>query len=181
MNHDIVESMRAEEADLIRKLKAVREFLAAYGGDAAPDQVPPQNKTAAPNQGSREKVEITAFTAQTRLSVVLAMMAMATGNGLMKTRDLVAFVDSMGHEISGNNKVNALGALLARSVDIESHGKSGWSLVDRDKALAIISQHGPKENEPHSEFAGGSDADHEPVRTGPVVTSSTLSWPRSTS
>src|SRR5690606_10300635 len=95
------------------------------------------------------------------------MQALTVNPGLMKTRELVEFVEAMGHEISGQNKVNALGALLARSADIVGHGKSGWSLADREKALAIVNEYGPKENEPSSGSAVGSDTGEREVRTFP--------------
>lgn len=172
VNADIVAQMRREEADLNRKLKAVRDFLAAYGEgpQESPVAVRPRAASIPP---VREKVEITSFTEQTRTSVVLAMQCMAVDGRLKKTRELVQFIQAMGHKVSGNNPVNALGALLARSIDVEGHGKSGWSLVDRDKALAIIRQYAPKgesefdelltdhrqeEKEPESDNASGSDA-----------------------
>src|SRR3546814_272619 len=113
--------MREEEADLARKLQAVRDFLRAYG--EAPKSAQNEGVTAKPKgaAGPREKAEITSFTDQTRRSVVLAMQALTTSSTLMKTRELVDFVEAMGHQISGDNKVNALGALLARSVDLVGH------------------------------------------------------------
>ncbi len=157
MNAEIVQQMRAEEADLVRKLQAVRDFLAAYGeapNDSGSVSTLGRKGTDSP---SREKVEITNFTEQTRTSVVLAMQALTMNTKLMKTRELKEFIEANGHEISGSNKVNALGALLARSADIIGHGKSGWSLADRDKAVEIVNEYGPKEKEPTSEDAGGSD------------------------
>lgn len=73
----------------------------------------------------------------------------------------------MGVVITGQNKVNALGALLSRSVDIVSHGKAGWSLADYEKAVRIVAEHAaqPKENEPSSGYAVGSDAVSESEAT----------------
>ncbi|MGB3166319.1 MAG: hypothetical protein WBA68_06015, partial [Alteraurantiacibacter sp.] len=158
VNADIVKQMRQEEADLVRKLEAVRVFLSAYGEAPSDSGATPQANRAKSDGSSREKVEITSFTEQTRTSVVLAMQALAMNPKLMKTRELVDFIEAMGHEISGKNKVNALGALLARSADIVGHGKSGWSLEDRDNAIEIVKKYSPKEKEPSSDDAGGSDA-----------------------
>lgn len=159
MQADIIKRMREEEADLSRKLQAVRDFLKAYGeAPIESDSRARQQSPKASDGGAREKVEVTGFTEQTRASVILSMTALLEAETLLKTRDLVKFVETMGHTISGNNKVNALGALLARSADIESHGKSGWSLVDREKAMAIVEKYGPKQNEPPAETHGGSDA-----------------------
>jgi len=148
MNADIVKQMRLEEADLARKLQAVRDFLRAYGErPAEPTSSPPEPPKPASDGGSREKVDITSFTEQTRRSVLYAMQAMTVSPDLVKTRDLVSFVEAMGHTISGTNKINALGALLARSEDVVGHGKSGWALADREKALVMIQKYLPKENE----------------------------------
>ena len=164
MNADIVKQMRAEEADLVRKLQAVRDFLAAYGeapkgGDGAAPK-------AARGPARSKSVPITSYQADTRTSVALALMIMATSHGLVKTAELVKGIEAMGHEISGANKVNALGALLARSEDVEGHGKSGWTVYDRENALALAREHArqylggdaQKEKEPSSENAVGSDA-----------------------
>lgn len=167
MNADIVNQMRAEEADLVRKLQAVRDFLAAYG--EAP-KGGSQSESATPKAGRRaarsKNVPITSYQADTRTSVALALMFMATSEGLVKTADLVRSIEAVGHEIGGENKVNALGALLARSEDVEGHGKSGWTIYDRERALALAREHAgkylgsevQKEKEPTSENAVGSDA-----------------------
>jgi hypothetical protein len=187
MDSDIVQRMRAEEADLVRKLSAVRGFLAAYGEGPVDGPVAvqeqsspnPQKPTAKREPGARPKVEIDSFTEQSRISVLLSMMAMTTTKHLMKTKQLVEFVEAMGHTVSGDNKVNALGALLSRSVDIISHGKSGWELVDREKALQLLEQHrsligGSEDNDPPVDFnviLGGPEAGEEgaPPPTNPWV------------
>lgn len=158
MNADIVKQMRSEEADLLRKLKAVRDFLAAYveaPNDTFADAQPIRVKTS---NGSREKVDITSFTEQTRRSVLLSLEAMVRDSGLKKTKELVDYIEKHGHEVSGKNKVNSLGALLARSVDVEGRGKSGWTVANRDQALQILQKYAPKEKEPSSDEAVGSDA-----------------------
>lgn len=145
MDADIVKRMREEEADLVRKLQAVRDFLTVYGG--APQAVARATVSAKADIGGRPKAEIDSFTSQTRLSVVLALQALTTTPGLMKTSELVQFIESMGHTINGDNKVNALGALLSRSADVIGHGKSGWELADREKALEIVAHYAPKRTE----------------------------------
>lgn len=164
MDADIVERMRAEEADLVRKLQAVRDFLSAYG--EAPREAPVSRVLARPEPGARPKVSIDSFTAQTRPSVVLAMKALMSSSGLLKTSELVQAIEAMGHTVNGDNKVNALGALLSRSADLIGHGKSGWQLADRERALEIVSHYAPKENEaPASNAGGASEADGEGGRT----------------
>ncbi|MBH0112386.1 hypothetical protein I5E68_05380 [Novosphingobium sp. YJ-S2-02] len=166
---DITIELKAEEADLLRKLEAVRAMLSAYGEAAQEQNNPPALRLGPSRDGHlspatskpqpvRGPVEIDDYTEATRKSVVLSILALYINGCMLKTRDLVAFVESMGHEVNGKNKVNALGALLSRSADVQAHGKSGWTLIDRDKASAIIQKYGPKENEPRSASAGGSDA-----------------------
>ena len=140
MSPEIVERMKAEEADLLRKLQAVRDFLNAYGEEGGT----PERPRSSGGSGPRPKAEIDAFTASTRTSVVLALQALAMTDQMMKTSELVHFIEAMGHTVNGENKVNALGALLSRSADVVGHGKSGWTVADRDKALAIVQKHAPK-------------------------------------
>lgn len=177
MDADIVKRMRAEEADLVRKLQAVRDFLSAYG--EAPREPVTSRVAASAESGARPKVGIDSFTAQTRLSVVLAMKALMSTNGLMKTSELVQAIEAMGHTVNGDNKVNALGALLSRSVDLIGHGKSGWELADRERALEIVSHYAPKENEaPASIARGASETDGEGGRTPDPSPVNPLSWHR---
>jgi hypothetical protein len=172
--------MRAEEADLAKKLEAVRAFLAAYEGESGSTR----SAKAAPKSGKsegRRQVEIDGFGAYGRTVVAEAMRMLMASNHPIKTSQLVAPIEAMGVEISGQNKINALGALLARSVDITSHGKAGWSLADREKAAKIVAEHGfarPKENEPNSEDAAGSDAAGWGAPTpAPASSPSNPGWP----
>jgi hypothetical protein len=174
MNAEIVKQMRAEEADLVRKLRAVRDFLLAYGEAPVDAPIAPSQQAKQQTDTPRPKsVPITSFTENTRTSVALALMLMATSDGLVKTADLVKGIEAMGHEISGANKVNSLGALLARSEDVDGHGKSGWTVYDRERALSLAREHAAKflgedaqkENEPLSVDAGGSDAASEGAET----------------
>ena len=97
MNADIVKQMRAEEADLVRKLQAVRDFLAAYG--EAPKGGDDSATPKASSKPTRSKsVPITSYQADTRTSVALALMFMAMSDGLVKTADLVKGIEGMGHD-----------------------------------------------------------------------------------
>lgn len=186
MQADIIKQMRAEEADLSRKLQAVRDFLAAYGErpKESRSEEAPQSKQSA--KGSRSKsVPIESFTENTRTSVALALMLMATSEGLVKTADLVRGIDAMGHKISGANKINSLGALLARSEDVEGHGKSGWTVYDRENAIALARKYAgkflgddsQKENEPERSHATGSETAGWGARTPPPASENPLpSW-----
>lgn len=146
MDADIVKKMREEEATLMEKLRAVRNVLIAYGErpldpTAAPKSVAASKPAPIREKVAREKVEITGYGEYHRKSVALAIMAMTTADGPIKSRQLVEFIEGMGHEITGKDKINALGALLSRSMDIRSHGKSGWTLVDRERGLQIAQKY----------------------------------------
>lgn len=169
MNASIVKQMRDEEADLVRKLKAVRDFLAAYGEVPQGAETERKSESTQRSQAPREKVDITGYGDYHRKSVALAMMCMTAEPGPVKTRELVQFIEAMGHEITGKDKINALGALLSRSSDIQSHGKRGWTLLDREKGLQIANEYGGvKEKEPTSENAVGSVAGTGSAPTQPV-------------
>ncbi|GAA0767328.1 hypothetical protein FHS52_001690 [Erythromicrobium ramosum] len=159
MHADIIKQMRDEEAGLLLKLNAVRNLLSVYGeAPVATSAASTQSvKRTAPASRAREKVAITSFTMQTRMSVLLSLDAMVHAPGLLKTSALVEYIEKRGHEITGNNKVNALGALLARSEDVQGHGKSGWTVADRERALSILAEHLHNEKGPHSVYAGGPE------------------------
>jgi hypothetical protein len=151
MEIEIVQRIRKEEADLMRKLKAVRDLLAAYGEPVdgfhrpAPEPVV-QREHRAPS--AREKVGIEGFGDYGRTIISHAMQAMLTTNHPMKTRRLVEFLAAKKIEITGENKINAVGALLSRSSDITSHGKAGWTLANRETALKIVGAYAHNANGP---------------------------------
>jgi hypothetical protein len=145
MDGDIVERMRTEEADLMRKLVAVRGFLAAYG--EAPAKAVRQESQNSKTGGSREKVSLEAFGDYGRATVMEAMKVLLLVSHPVKTRSIVDTLQAQGYHINGESPINALGALLARSADIVSHGKKGWSLADPEKARDILGAHAHNENE----------------------------------
>jgi hypothetical protein len=168
MDAEIIKRMQEEEAELMKKLRAVRDLMIAYG--VRPLDPGATSAKSAPNKApAREKVEITGYGESQRKSVALAMMAMATATGPIKSRQLVEFIEAMDHEITGNDKINALGALLSRSADIKSNGKTGWTLIDQEKGLKIAMEYGGlKEKEPNSVPAVGSDAGGGSAPTQPL-------------
>lgn len=147
MENDVIARMRAEETDLLRKLKAVRDFLAAYGDIVPSDSLSSvRSEAKRPQTPARGKVGIGGYSNYGRRIVAEAMRAMLTQSHPMKSRQIVEAITAMGIDITGENKVNALGALLYRSADIESHGKAGWTLRDRDTALKIVADYGHNAN-----------------------------------
>lgn len=146
---DIVEQMRKEEADLMRKLRAVRDFLSAYGETPANEiKVVPASFTASVN---REKVTIEGYTPYGQKVVATAMAKLLTSGEPIRTRQLLEYVNEAGIEVSGKEPVNALGALLYRSADIVSHGKAGWTLGDEAVAREIVSKYAQTKSAPQDD------------------------------
>jgi hypothetical protein len=162
VDNDIVARMREEEADLARKLAAVRQFLAAYdsntddGGAAAGTN---RYEEVKKRETQRGKVGIDGYGEYGRQIVAIAMMAMIDTAEPVRTRKIVEYLDAAGVHITGENKINAVGALLSRSNDIVSHGKRGWTLADESTARSIIQHYALNENE------APSDTSPEPQRS----------------
>lgn len=126
---DIIKRMRGEEADLVRKLAAVRQFLSVYG------EAPVSGSTT-PNRLARSFVDRIDKFGSYGKAVIDAAVALLPADGLrpVPTRELVDHIEFRGVEIRGENKVNALSALLARSSQIKGHGRSGWTLAGETAA-----------------------------------------------
>jgi hypothetical protein len=158
-----------EEAELERKLAAVRAVKAAYGigvaaatgAAAARSNTTGVGAPARPPRRMADRMDKFGAYGQGIIDVALQFLP-GESDGPMPTRDLVSKLERYGTEVRGENKVNALSALLARSSKIKGHGRAGWTLVGERAVQPIIETlggDGPhKENEPHSDDAGGSDA-----------------------
>ena len=155
MDSGIVQQMRAEEADLMRKLDAVRAFLAAYGEPAASStkQAPPKK----PGGGSRGKVGLDGFGEYGRATVIEAMKFISKHDHPVITRRIVEAMTARGYEIRGNDPVNALSALLARCADVISHGRSGWTLADPESFKRTLGDAQNENEAPNGSAAGASE------------------------
>lgn len=167
VDSEIIAQMRREEADLSRKLKAVRDLLAAYSVAPSNEVPPTKSSRSEPATQAREKVAIEGFSDYGRSIVASAMREMLSATQPVKTRQIVEALQAKQIAISGKDPVNALGAMLYRSIDITSHGKAGWTLADPQAAKEVVGKYAYKENEPHSENAGGSDAGNGSAPTFP--------------
>lgn len=162
MTPDIVERVKAEEAELLRKLAAVRAFLDVYAagaGKAAGATTPRAAKPSRPAgeraTPARERVEISRFSPYGASVVIAAKRAISRAFVQpVPTRKLAEMIEADGLEIRGEDKVNALSALLSRSIDVQSNGRRGWTLAqeasDSDQATA---------QEDQSSGPGGVDDD----------------------
>jgi len=168
-----IQKVKAERAELLRKLAAVDVFLAAYGEQPASvphhaaessavvtARLPPAARATA-DAPSKDKKAIENFTPYGRKAIATSMSYLIGRSTPVRTRELVDLLEGIGFAIRGENAINALGALLGRSEDIVSHGKAGWTLADPDKAAEIVRNYAHKENEPPSASADGSDAADE--------------------
>lgn len=193
MEHDIIERMRREEAELVRKLEAVRALLNAYGATAADrvgigDSVHAEvrkrsGESEARKSRTREKMPLDRFSAYGRSVVEAALAECAKHPGSpIATRDMLTLIEQRGIEVRGEDKVNAVSALLARSSDLKPNGRRGWTLASPDDFTELLlDQPVQKEEEPRSASAGGSSADRRSTGPAVTITSSTPSWPSITS
>jgi hypothetical protein len=122
-------SILAEEADLERKLEAVRLMKAAYGVGSgvttvAPLAVERAKPVARKSRDLSDRMDKFGLYGQHIIDSALLMLPGADHNPL-PTRNLVTMLETIGVDIRGENKVNALSALLARSTKIKGHGRSG--------------------------------------------------------
>lgn len=161
--NDFATQLLAEEADLVRKLEAVRAMKDAYGigGQAvtSPSVTAPKVSGRAVRSLEDRKDKFGAY-GQRIIDTAIKLLP-PDGDNPVQTKALVLQFQLLGVDISGNNKVNALSALLARSSKIKGYGRAGWTLSGPAEAgPSIIAVHPVdyKENEPTSGNAVGSDA-----------------------
>ncbi|MBJ6122722.1 hypothetical protein [Sphingomonas mollis] len=134
MDDDIIVRMEAEAQALAAKLEAVHQFLAVYRDGLAK---PAKSTTPAIIDAVAAEAGLVR-NAKDRLDkfgpyghrIVNAVASILPGDGSnpVATRKLVAQLDYLDVEITGENKVNSLSALLARSSKIKGYGRAGWTL-----------------------------------------------------
>lgn len=183
MDADLIQKLQDEEAELSRKLEAVRSLLSAYGIlrvvplpngliSAPTASAPPRGRADMHSRGvansGREKVPLERFGDYGRTVVQAAIDECRSHLGSpIASRDMVTLVEQKGIEVRGNDKVNAISALLARSIDLKPNGRKGWTLSDEflERERRAIAELFGEENEPRSGDAGGSDAVSESAPT----------------
>lgn len=177
MERDIIERMRREEAELLRKLEAVRGILRAYSGGPVGATINDGAKaearksatrdTSSSQRRTREKMPLERFSSYGQSIVKAAIDECVSHLGRpIPSRDMVVLVERRGIEVQGKDQANAISALLARSADLMPNGRKGWTLSDeyqqrrQEEIVKILGTRPHAENEPHSAFAGGSDLAH---------------------
>lgn len=183
MDQHIIATMEAEEAELSQKLDAVRQFLAVYRGGSSPPDQPRKTvpaKAERPARSMQDRMDKFGPYGQRIVDKVDSLLPGCDDNPV-PTRALVEQLEFHGVAITGDNKVNSLSALLARSSKMKGWGRAGWTRsvpeagANLNKTAADDSQN---ENEPPSETAGGSDAAGWGVPPPPPASSNPHSrWP----
>lgn len=154
MDNQILDHLRQEEAELSRKLEAVRGVIAVY----APDEPPRLNSAPATHVASELVNRPARSSRDSYANDVRAIATDIIRNSAtlpVRTQVIVDAVKGRGIAIRGQNELNAMSALLSRSPDFVSNGRTGWTLASMDKRYGLS----PDENEaPNGKAAGASEA-----------------------
>jgi hypothetical protein len=115
----------AEERQLLARLEAVRAVIRAYGGGTNDHD----NKSGV-SGNNNEKPRRAPSDKTKRVMSLLAKLLDGVPDPT-PTRDLLAFIESEGIQLGGQNSVATLSAMLSRATEFEPVGKSGWRLKSR--------------------------------------------------
>jgi len=124
MTDQLVQAMLEEERQLLQRLDAVRAVIKAYGGDASAAHSV-EKKVLGRNQRSRS------LSGRTDRITSLVEDHLRGKSEPTPTREILSFLASKGIEITGNNPVTSLSALLSRAQEFEPVGRKGWLLKSR--------------------------------------------------
>jgi hypothetical protein len=177
MEEDIVKRMRAEEADLVRKLDAVRQFLAVYGGAPKPVTLSRTSNAMRPSATRPSLAARVDKFGSYGQGVIDAACKFLPGesDGPMLTRDLLAKLERQGVQIRGKNPLNALSALLARSSQVKGWGRSGWTLAGERHASEIAESRGIAAPNETKAPAGDAESASVVAKTG-APTPGSAAW-----
>jgi hypothetical protein len=130
MNKDIIATIEAEEAELAAKLDAVRQLLSVYRGESG-QAAPPQTKAGSQKarraaRSTQDRMDKFGPYGQRIVDYADRMLPGCEDNPI-PTRVLVERLEGRGLQITGENKVNSLSALLARSSKMKGWGRAGWT------------------------------------------------------
>lgn len=135
------EAMRTEiaglETELTRdvryiRLRELRKLLSLYGEDDSYSNVKePTVATAAPSaKRVRQSPRQTSPQRDNALSAVREFVI--SRKDVVPTRDILTHLLSIGINVSGAKPLNNLSAIISTSGEFEAHGRSGWTLLERD-------------------------------------------------
>jgi hypothetical protein len=157
---DLIAALLAEEEILKNKLEAVRHMLDAYrNAPTNPSKRAVGNSTAEPGSTGEKPAADSESSRMDRfgaygLSVIKAALTTLPdfSSFPVPTRELVQRLESTGMELRGENKVNSLSALLARSSQVKAHGRRGWTRAEGVEGGSASLQ----QNEPPTFTSSGS-------------------------
>jgi hypothetical protein len=133
MDEDFMARLDSEEAALEAKLAAVRQLKLVYGFKGAAIAVKQAASvrpapTVRPARSFVDRIDKFGPYGKSVIEAATKFLPDETGHPV-PTRDLVEKIEILDIDIRGENKVNALSALLARSSKIKGHGRAGWTLA----------------------------------------------------
>ncbi len=162
MDNNIIATMEAEEADLARKLEAVRQFLDAYRGGVASKSTPaPKASVSGTARGGRStatRLDKFGPYGQRIVDFADSVLPGCVSNPV-PTRQLVEYLESQGINITGDNKVNSLSALLARSSKMKGWGRAGWTRMSPDDGDRLKQMQGENARNENGEAEASPDAE----------------------
>ena len=155
MDQQFLDKLQQEEAELSRKLDAIRGVIAVYtptGPVARPKALSPLAVASALLQrGVRSAKD--SYASDVR--GIAADVIRSSSSLPVPTKIIVDEVMRRGIEIRGQSALNAVSALLSRSDDFVANGRSGWTLAEMNQSYGFS----PNENEaPNGNAAGASEA-----------------------
>jgi hypothetical protein len=152
-----LEHLRQEEAELSRKLDAVRGVIAVY---APAEALKPMSATQVSSALVDRAVRASKDTYSSDVREIAADVIRNAAVRPVPTKRIVEAVKARGVAIRGQNELNAVSALLSRSPAFVSNGRIGWTL-----AVSQSEGHGSDENEaPSGGAAGASEAGWTGIR-----------------
>jgi len=147
MDGQIITHLRAEEADLVKKLGAIRSVLAVY--DPAP--AAPVSARAKEEAGDDPGTALAREVVRSASRRITTMTEYANGirsvarqviqNSTVQpvpTRLIIEELTRRGMEIRGQNPLNAVSALLSRSPEFTAQGRNGWMLTEFEERYGAI-------------------------------------------
>lgn len=143
-SHSFIKLLEQEIADLEAelehiptyvKLREARRLLGVYRSGAA-SQASPRNASTAKAPSSRRP-----FTSGASAEILAAVREILTGRVQpTSTREILEMIRRRGIHIKGAVPQNVVSSLLSKSPEFQSHGRSGWTLLDEETGDAAASE-----------------------------------------
>ncbi len=148
MDDTIIAAMERELAALDAKANAIRAVVTLYRNGGVNPVAKVAERSARPIQRSQNVGGGIA-----NAVIALARELCATTKGPVPTREILDHLTKQGVEIHSAVPQNVVSAILSRSDEFESNGRSGWTLTTQDQGKGFPNENGPPEGGPD---AGGA-------------------------